>query len=352
MVPTISKKIPFTKKRFTVEKIRIKKGEKVKKIISLLLLLLLNLKGFAINYEIKVGVSPYEAYDNSKEWFKFSNGLDYGLDIYQTFENGYSVGIGAEIKRKIEGVYTDEGDRLYTYYLIGKKEIGRNYSLVSRIGRTSQKEFDSKFYAGIGIEKRIKNINLQLIYEGTKLKNNKIDKDYGMLSLKIGYIFGDGLRRTKERGIEQIQPQNLEEIPILPTKDTTIIKKEEYVMDQLNLLQKTATNNYEAYEVELTEKQKLNLKELTKELERLNIPGVLEIRGLTDSSGSKSENIKLAIARSNKVKIYLSEIMKWKFLEFKIIESKVGAIDYLYDNSTYENRKKNRRVEVKFNEKK
>ncbi|MGL5459786.1 MAG: hypothetical protein ACRDBY_09245 [Cetobacterium sp.] len=90
-----------------------------------------------LNYELKLGITPYEKYGSKTSSESYNDGIDFGMEAYKSGEK-YSFGFGGEVKREIEKKYiVGETDRIYTYYFLGKRRIGNYYSLVTRLGKTS-----------------------------------------------------------------------------------------------------------------------------------------------------------------------------------------------------------------------
>lgn len=301
-------------------------------------------KSYSLNYELKLGITPYEKYGSQSYSDRFSNGFDYGVEVYKNIK-GNSFGFGGEVKRKLDDRYTlGDGDNLYAYYLLGKKEIGTDYSLVARLGRTSQDQFKSKYYGAIGIEKAIKNINFQVLYEQTKLENSFIDKNYQSVGLKIGYVFGG---RNSEEKIEQPQVL-LEQISTaqeeIPTIDENI---------NIQLIENYDILGYNAYEVDIPEANREKLSEMIDSINQSEKQGIIELKGYTDNTGKKHVNQELTTKRIEKVK----EFIENKGLSESVLVNKISLEvtlkeEYKYPNNSPEDRKLNRRVEVTFIENK
>lgn len=284
-----------------------------------------------LNYELKVGITPFESYGSSRHSERFDNGIDFGIDIYKPYQS-FSLGFGGEVKREINSNFIiGETSRLYAYYFLGKKKITDSYSLVTRLGRTSQKEFNSEYYGAIGLEKNINRINIQLLLERTKLKNSFNNKDYTSVGLKVGYVFGDQYQP------ELTPPVNVEEtitsmpMPILTIKD-----------DEL-------TRGYPAYKTEVPESQKNNISDVVQKLNGYNKAGTLELSAYSDNTGSKDINIKLADERMNNLIIEFNNNKLSKQIKIKKINPEITINDtYKFENDTFENRQLNRRIEVTF----
>lgn len=292
-----------------------------------------------LNYELKLGITPYETYGGDSRSESFRNGLDFGMEVYRSFEK-YSIGFGGEVKGKLEKDYVKEdGERLYTYYILAKRKIGKSYSLVARLGRTSQKEFDSKYYIAAGIEKSFGRFNVQLLTESTKLKNNYYDKDYNMIGLKFGYVFGDISSSTPKVDMPVIIPP-AENIELPPEPVFKLIIEG----DEL-------TGGYEAYKTQIPIGQIENIQDMTNVLNEYDKPGILELKAYSDNTGSKELNVRLANERmDNLIQEFSNNGLIEKINIMKIDPRETVKNEYKVDNDTFENRKLNRRIEVNFYE--
>lgn len=300
-----------------------------------------------LNYELKVGVTPYEKYGSKTYSNRYDEGLDFGLEVYRPFEN-FSIGFGGEVKRKLDKEFIrEDGERLYTYYLLAKRKIWGTYSLVARLGRTSQKEFDSTYYVAAGLEKRFGRFTVQLLGENTKLKNNFADKDYTTIGLKFGYIFGDISEPELNQPIlPTVEPRDGEgntQVPVVTAAPEPKFK--------LVIAGDEITGGYEAYKTYIPEVQKMNVQEMTKQLNDYDKPGVLEMTAYSDNTGSKELNVKLATERMNNLEQeFINNGLTDKVRIEKVNPEETVMNVYKVDNDTFENRKLNRRIEVSFYE--
>ena len=288
-----------------------------------------------LNYEIKAGITPYERFGSKAYSERFNKGLDFGMEVYKPFEK-YSIGFGGEIKRKLDDHFIKEnGERLYTYYILGKWKLGETYSLVGRLGRTSQKEFDSKYYVAAGLEKRFGRVTVQLLGENTRLTNNFYDKNYTTVGLKIGYIFGD-------------IPENTPPVPILPPQELEIPQVQEPVF-KLTIEGDEITGGYEAYKTAVPEVQKENIKLMVNQLNEYDKPGILEMKAYSDNTGTKKVNVQLANERMDNLEVEFKENgLTEKVQIMKVDPEQTVKNIYKVDNDSFENRKLNRRIEVSF----
>lgn len=297
-----------------------------------------NWEDIKLNYEAKIGITPYEKYGSKTYSERFDDGLDFGLEVYRPFEK-YSLGFGGEVKRKLDEQFIrEDGERLYAYYLLGKRKIGDTYSLVARLGKTSQKEFESSYYVAAGIEKRFGRVTVQLLGENTKLKNNYNDKNYTTVGLKFGYIFGD------------IGEPELQE-PILPTPEVaeTQPKLAEEPKFKLIIEGDEITGGYEAYKTTIPAVQKENVQTMIKQLNEYDKSGVLEMTAYSDNTGSKELNVKLATERmDNLEQEFKSNELTEKVRIHKNNPEETVKNIYKVENDSVENRKLNRRIEVSF----
>ncbi|MGL5459787.1 MAG: hypothetical protein ACRDBY_09250 [Cetobacterium sp.] len=109
------------------------------------------------------------------------------------------------------------------------------------------------------------------------------------------------------------------------------------------------TGGYEAYKIDVPLSQKENVKQMVDAINEYGKAGVLEFRVYSDNKGSKELNVKLAQERMDKLE---EEFKNNNLIEGVVIEkvdpnTTVGE-NYKLDNSTFENRKANRRIEVTF----
>lgn len=291
-----------------------------------------------LNYELKVGIAPFESYDASHSSERFNNGVDFGVDVYRNIGK-YSLGFGGEVKRKLDSDYIDgEAGRLYAYYLIAKRELGKNYSLVGRIGRTSQKEFDSKTYGALGIEKRIGRVNVQVLAETTKLENELNDKQYNTVGVKIGYIFGgEGITNNNVASLIEEESPTI----IAPTIEPVVEPIVESVVE--------IVDGYDPYITEVPKNMGEYVREITDNLNKSDVSGILEMKAYSDNSGSKELNVNLANERMDNLENeFQSNNLSDKIKIIKINPEETVKKLYRSENDTLENRKFNRRIEVNF----
>lgn len=294
-------------------------------------------KDRSLNYELKIGITPYKNYGSNSSSERFDSGVDFGIEVYKQF-NKYSLGFGGEVKRKVEEEYIDgDSGRLYTYYVLGDKKIGRGYSVVGRIGRTSQREFYSKFYGAVGIGKNIGNLNIQLLGETTKLENRANDKEYSSIGLKIGYVFGGALERTK------VIP------PILEENETVVTQP---LFEPLIINGEELTGGYDAYKTDVSQMQKIKIKDFVSILNGYENNGILEMKAFSDNTGNENLNIKLANERMDNLEYELKNNNLRENIEIIKIDPKITIKkEYKVENDTFEKRKINRRIEVNYVEK-
>ena len=76
----------------------------------------------------------------------------------------------------------------------------------------------------------------------------------------------------------------------------------------------------------------------------INNPGVIKINGYTDNIGSENYNIELSLLRANTVRDFLLS----KGIKNNIETNGFGEKNPKNDNSNFEKRKQNRRVEISF----
>ena len=289
-----------------------------------------------LNYELKAGITPYEKYGSKTYSERFNNGLDFGMEAYKRFDS-YALGFGGEVKKKLNNEFIKEdGERLCTYYALAKKNITDTVSLVGRIGKTSQKEFDSSYYVAGGLEKRVGRVTIQVLGENTKLKNNYSDKNYTTVGLKFGYIFGDIPESVKLDPPKDPVPEVVATEPVEPKFKLTVSGDE-------------ITGGYSAYKTEIPAIQIENVKEMTQQLNEYDKSGTLEMTAYSDNTGSKELNIKLANERMNNLeKEFVNSGLTEKVRIQKNDPSKTVKNIYKVDNDSAENRKLNRRIEVSF----
>lgn len=292
-----------------------------------------------MNYEVKAGITPYERYGSKAYSERFDDGVDFGLEAYRRFGNKYALGFGGEVKRKLnEEFIKEDGERLYTYYIIGKKNLTDTVSLVGRLGKTSQKEFDSKYYVAAGLEKRFGRVTFQLLGENTKLQNNVESKNYTTVGLKLGYIFGEIPEGNK-----------MLEAPTGPVPEVIAPEPVEKPNFKLEIIGDEVTGGYEAYKTAVPEPQIENVRLLTKQLNDYDRSGILEMAAYSDNTGSKELNVKLANERMDNLEAEFknSGLTEKVRIDRKDPNMTVKEI-YKVDNDTFNNRRLNRRIEVNF----
>lgn len=317
----------------------------MKKIISILFLIIINCiqaeeenKKSNLSYELKLGIIPYSRIGNSyAEGYKFK-GIDQGIEVYKNL-NGYSIGFGGEVKSKIELKEIPYNDRLYSYYILTKKNIANEYSLIGRLGKISSENYQSNLYGAVGIEKKINRTTFQVLYEKTKLENNTFNKEYEMISFKVGYIFGDNETKiklkSKKENLKNLAPINTETSKGIEENHKKILEIKDYLL----------TDNYEAYETVLNEEQKDKINIFIELLE--NEKGILVLKGYSDNTGKRKLNNELSQKRAEKIKEYLLNSSKFNSSNISISIETIGTVEE-FDNSTYEKRKLNRKIEVDF----
>lgn len=292
-----------------------------------------------MNYEVKAGITPYERYGSKAYSERFDDGVDFGLEAYRRFDNKYVLGFGGEVKRKLNSEYIkSDGERLYTYYIVGKKNLSDTVSLVGRLGKTSQREFDSKYYVAAGLEKRFGRVTFQVLGENTKLQNSVDSKNYTTVGLKLGYIFGE-----IPEGDKVLEP------PVVPVPETIAPEPVETPKFKLEIIGDEVTGGYQAYKVEVPEPQIENVKIMTQQLNEYDRSGILEMAAYSDNTGSKELNVKLANERMDNLEAEFknSGLTEKVRIDRKDPNTTVKEI-YKVSNDTFDNRRLNRRIEVNF----
>lgn len=292
-----------------------------------------------MNYELKVGITPYEKYGGKAYSERFNDGVDFGLEAYRRFSNKYVLGFGGEVKRKLNSEYIKaDGERLYSYYIIGKKNLTDTVSLVGRLGKTSQREFDSKYYVAAGLEKRFGRVTFQVLGENTKLQNSLDSKNYTTVGLKLGYIFGEIPEGNK-----------ILEAPVDPVPERIVPEPVETPKFKLEIIGDEVTGGYQAYKVEVPEPQIENVRMMTKQLNEYDRSGTLEMTAYSDNTGSKELNVRLANERMDNLEAEFknSGLTEKVRIDRKDPNMTVKEV-YKVNNDTFDNRRINRRIEVNF----
>ena len=57
-----------------------------------------------LNYELKVGVTPFKRYGSETYSERFNKGIDFGMEVYKPGEK-YTLGFGGEVKRELDSEY-------------------------------------------------------------------------------------------------------------------------------------------------------------------------------------------------------------------------------------------------------
>lgn len=289
-----------------------------------------------LNYEFKIGITPIAWYGEKRYSERFKNMVDYGFEFYhQGIKN--SLGLGFEGKNEKEPQFIPNLDEIYTYFVVGKRKVG-NFSLVVRLGGASPVGYKTSYYGAFGIEKRIEKLNIQLLGEILRLKNDTIEEKYPMIGLKIGYVFGKSFEETMPQKPPVEQPKEVIVEKVEEVKPITITVESEELSEEV-------ASGFDAYEVELSPKDKERVIQFAEKVNKTKKNGVVELRGYSDNSGSKELNVELTNERINAVE---DELVQNGINNIYRIDPAETVGEYKVSNDTIENRRKNRRVEATF----
>lgn len=340
----------------------------MKKLAILLNALIVTGITYGAQLELKAGFEPWREGKNSHADYDMGGSL--GAEVlFNSINRPFDYGLGIEWKSDFKGD-TDANNSLATtessaipVYLTGKYGIGEDlFYLVGRAGWTIYEDSDVNdgFYSAVGVGKEFDNLTVETLYEAMDIDGTSklySGEQAGLVSVKIGYRFGENTRDRIAREAEEAakleyERQQLEEanrqkaleeekraeemaaLEAIKTREEMLSKYEGYI-----LADSYAANGFEPLNIhkEKVEEMKSDLK---------NEKGVMEIVGYTDDSGSESYNKKISTKRAEEAAAKISEYVDNENIE--IVTRGAGEVNFLTDNSTKEKKALNRRVEVNF----
>ncbi|MGL6115062.1 MAG: OmpA family protein [Cetobacterium sp.] len=316
----------------------------MKKLSLMIGAILLGTTAFGAQLQLNAGVEPWRQVGNTK----YDTGYSLGAEVLFNAENHpFDYGIGTEWKSNFKGGdsnSTDEIKDIVPIYLTGKYHFMNDaFYGVGRAGWSfvGKNRTDDGMYLGAGLGKDFGPLTVETLYETIDLqgKSKLYDgNNAGMVSIKVGYIFGENTRvkLAKEAAMqaeiakqEYIKQQKAEaEAALLNKLETKVVVEDNYKVNQL--------------EAENLDMNKIDF--LVANVE--NRQGTIYVDGYTDNRGSKKVNDKLSLERAEKVAKVIEGKLTTENVAVKA-EGK-GATNFLNNNATKEERALNRRVEVYF----
>lgn len=310
---------------------------------------------YSAQLELKGGYEFWREINNKTS--KFDQGWSLGGELlFNSLNLPLDYGIGMEWKSKFSGGGKDSSlgevkSNAYPIYLTAKYDLYKDIYAVGRIGGTiyDDKNVDDGFYGAVGLGKKTGKWNIEILYENMDIGQTShlySGEKVGVASIKFGYRFGENSRGGVERKIEN--KQRMEEYAKL--KAEILIKEEKKETFNSIIISTDYLANIEKTDVlneKILNKIAADLKEKT---------GILKIKGYTDNSGTEKYNKELSKKRAEKVadqiKNKLKDNEKTGVINNKtnilIITEGHGETSYIINNSTPENRKRNRRVVIEF----
>ncbi len=315
---------------------------------------------YSSQVEIKGGYEYWRETSNSSSSFDQGGSLGAEL-LFNSLAKPLDYGIGVEWKSEFSGGGSEtslgkSNSNAYPIYLTAKYDL---YKDIYAIGRAGWIVFDDEdvndgFYGAMGFGKKFGKWSVEALYESMDIGNSNdlySGERVEMTTIKLGYRFGGNDRVTMQKELEYRnkveEVEQLRKIPII----------EEVKRETFNSVVVAVD-----YEADSKETKTLNahiFNKITQDLEGKS--GILEVRGYTDNSGSEDYNLKLSQERANIVAREIHKMLKGSFLlkdigkngkinrpGVIIIPKGYGETSFIIDNVTPENRKRNRRIEIEF----
>lgn len=139
-----------------------------------------------ITIEPKIGITPYQSYEDRAESESFNDFFDYGLDVYFGIPKvrNLEIGGGAEIRRL--HFLLSERKNVGLFFTLFKFPTLLDSMLVSRLGFLQNTHLQKTFYYALGIEKSIKRVVFQVLFDDMRIKDNALDSHYRSVVFKMG----------------------------------------------------------------------------------------------------------------------------------------------------------------------
>lgn len=173
-------------------------------------MLVASIQAVAVEYSVNVGLDPYRDTTVSKTSESADIGLSLGGEV-TTAKDAWVYGLGAELRTETnhEDTYAD----YYSHPIYGVVKYNfDNFYVLGRVGRAVNTNRDvtekSGNYAGFGLGKSFGNIDAEMIYSSTEIRNNDNDLNltstpalfndgsFETFSLKVAYVFGRTIDTT------------------------------------------------------------------------------------------------------------------------------------------------------------
>ena len=325
---------------------------------------------YGAQLELKGGFEPWREGNNS--YSSFDNGGSLGAELLFNAENlPFDYGIGMEWKSEFSGgdgdnVLAETKANAFPIYLTGKYGIGEDlFYLVGRAGWSIYDNSSAKdgFYGAVGIGKELGNFTLEALYETMDLSgsSNMYSGDRANLaSIKFGYKFGENKRDVISREKEAVAKAEYEkqQAEIKKLEEENRLAQERQVEEQNRLAQEKAlretmldkysslvvAENYETNQLESDTNNEPFFKNIDNDLAAES--GTLTVTSYTDNRGSEEYNKSISQQRADKVADKIKSNLTNENIE--VISEGLGETNFLNDNTTFEQRKANRRTEINF----
>ncbi len=334
----------------------------MKKILFFLLFCLPLFSTKKMEFNLKIGVSPYRENEIwiENDFYDGGNNLGFSLGLEMLRKNNtFDYGIGVEANNKVKSF--ENLSYYYTpFYLLGRIKPLKNksYYILSRVGRSfysGSDSFSDGWYVGFGLGKEFKFGSLEILAEHSQLQKEEIIgkksifPEGGLDIVSIKYSF-DIVRMSK--GLKTFISGDNNEKPSSTDVDNRPKEKEYILIDNeprekeyvlLEKKERFIIDGYSIYEIDLRSEQKNKLDQIAKKIK--DKKGVILLISYTDSSGSEELNKDLSEKRAERIKEYLSEKLG-ETEQLKYIVYPQGAKKFIFSNEGENGRRLNRRVEI------
>jgi len=267
-------------------------------------------------------------YDSS--WVDWSEPVNLGKYINGTGDdNGYKI--STDGTKAYFSVNSNKNIDIYEMDLPGAMRPGN----VAMISGTIKDENGKSLTADIRVE------DLETGEEVASFSSDPLTGAY-VIVLPMGRNYGFYVSR-------QFYYPTSENIDLKSKNEQLKINKDIKLVSIKNMLEKgisVAINNvfFDVDKSELRRESNFELKRLVQILKD-NQSLKISIEGHTDNDGTEEHNQQLSLQRANSVKMYL---ISQGILDSKIETTGFGSLKPAINNSTIENKQKNRRVEIRF----
>lgn len=173
-------------------------------------MLVASIQAVAVEYSVNVGLDPYRDTTISKVSESADIGLSLGGEVTSA-KDAWVYGLGAELRTETNHEDTFGDYKSHPIYGVVKYNFD-NFYVLGRLGRAINTNRDvtekTGNYAGIGLGKSFGNIDAEMIYSSTEIRNNDNDLNltttpslfndgsFETFSVKVAYVFGRTIDTT------------------------------------------------------------------------------------------------------------------------------------------------------------